>query len=78
MSNETFFIDPDDAIMNADDYEKEIEKDIKEIDINKNKFISVIKNGLGEQLNNFETYIKPESSRWDKIKNKVNKVFKSL
>ena len=42
------------------------------------KFAKTIKSGLGEKINDYRTYIKPEPSFLQKLKTKINKVFKYI
>jgi hypothetical protein len=59
-------------------YEKEISKDLKEIEKHKSDYIKMIKNGLGNEINSFDSYIKKEPSKWVKFKNFISKIFKHL
>jgi len=59
-------------------YEKEIQKDKHDIEREKEKFVNAIKNGLGEKINDINTYIKPEVTLLGKIKNKLVNIFKYL
>jgi len=59
-------------------YEKEIAKDLAEIEKDKKSYAAAIKSGLGEQINSFDSYIKKEPSRWVKFKNFISKVFKHI
>jgi hypothetical protein len=59
-------------------YDKEIKKDLAEIHLDKQKFIKEMRNGLGEKINTFETYVKKEPSRFQKLKMKIKRIFKAL
>lgn len=59
-------------------FEKEISKDIFDIEKHKIDYANQVRNGLGNQINNFNSYIKKEPSRWQKFKNFVSKVFKHI
>jgi hypothetical protein len=59
-------------------YEREIRKDVMEVEIDKNKFINQIKNGLGDKINDINTYIKKEPSTFEKLKNKIKNFFKYI
>ena len=59
-------------------YEKEVWKDQIEIETEKENFAKVIKSGLGDKINDYNTYIKPEPSFLQKLKTKINKVFKYI
>jgi hypothetical protein len=59
-------------------YEKEVWKDQIEIETEKEKFANAIKSGLGEKINDYRTYIKPEPSFLQKLKTKINKIFKYI
>lgn len=61
-----------------DVYEREIKKDVMEVEIDKNKFINQIKNGLGDKINDINTYIKKEPSTFEKLKNKIKNFFKYI
>ena len=61
-----------------DVYEREIKKDVMEVEIDKNKFINQIKNGLGDKINDINTYIKKEPSTFEKLKNKIKIFFKYI
>jgi hypothetical protein len=61
-----------------DVYEREIRKDVMEVEIDKNKFINQIKNGLGDKINDINTYIKKEPSTFEKLKNKIKNFFKYI
>ena len=61
-----------------DFYNREIRKDLVEIETEKAKFINKIKNGLGEKINDFNTYKKPEPGFWKKITTKIKKLFRYL
>ena len=66
----------DDRLLNG--YDKEIKRDLIEIEVEKQKFINSIKNGLGSQINDFDTYVKPEPTLFQRFKMKVNKIFKAI
>jgi hypothetical protein len=61
-----------------DAYEREIRKDHIENEIEKQKFARQLKNGLGDKLTDFNTYIKKEPSTIQKIKTKIAKFFKYI
>jgi hypothetical protein len=61
-----------------DVYEREIKKDVMEVEIDKNKFINQIKNGLGNKINDINTYIKKEPSTYEKLKSKIKNFFKYI
>lgn len=61
-----------------DTYEREIKKDIKDVEIDKIRFIKEIKSGLGDKIKNPDTYKKPRLTLWGKIKLKLGKVLKYL
>ena len=61
-----------------DVYEREIKKDVMEVEIDKNKFINQIKNGLGDKINDINTYIKKEPSTYEKLKSKIKNFFKYI
>ena len=61
-----------------DVYEREIRKDVMEVEIDKNKFINQIKNGLGDKINDINTYIKKEPSTFEKLKSKIKNFFKYI
>jgi hypothetical protein len=61
-----------------DVYEREIKKDVMEVEIDKNKFINQIKNGLGDKINDINTYIKKEPSTFEKLKRKIKNFFKYI
>lgn len=49
-----------------------------ETEIEKNKFAAQIKSNLGKQINDFNTYVKPEPSLLTKIKRKIVRIFKYI
>lgn len=54
-----------------DQYDKDIKRDLWEIDLDKRKFIDQVKSGLGEQMKNIENYKKTPSRRkilWARLK----------
>jgi hypothetical protein len=59
-------------------FEKEISKDLVEIERHKIDYANQVKNGLGKKINDFNSYIKKEPSRWERFKNFVSKVFKHI
>ena len=61
-----------------DVYERKIKKDVMEVEIDKNKFINQIKNGLGNKINDINTYIKKEPSTFEKLKSKIKNFFKYI
>ena len=59
-------------------YERELKRDRMEIDAEKKKFADKIKNGLGDKINDFNTYIKQEPSLAFKIREKIKRFFKYI
>lgn len=59
-------------------FEKEIQKDRIEIEKHKSDYANQVRNGLGRKINDINSYIKQEPSRWQKFKNFVSKVFKHI
>jgi hypothetical protein len=59
-------------------YEDLKRKDFIEVEIDKKKFANEIKNNLGKQINDFNTYVKPEPSLFTKIKTKIVRIFKYI
>lgn len=59
-------------------FEKEISKDLVEIERHKIDYANQVKNGLGKKINDFNSYIKKEPSKWERFKNFVSKVFKHI
>lgn len=59
-------------------YNREISKDLTDIERDKQKFIKQMKEGLGNQINDIGTYIKPEPSFFDKLKAKFKRAMKAL
>ena len=59
-------------------FEKEISKDIIQIEKHKADYVKHVKNWLGRKINDFNSYIKKEPSRWERFKNFVSKVFKHI
>lgn len=53
-------------------------KDIIETEIDKQKFANLVKNGVGEKINDFNSYIKPKPSIISRIKAKILRIFKYL
>lgn len=66
----------DDRAYNS--YKKEIEKDFVEINQHKKKYADLVRSTLGSEINDFNSYIKKEPSRWAKFKNFISKVFKHI
>jgi hypothetical protein len=66
----------DDRAYNS--YKKEIEKDFVEINQHKKKYADLVRSTLGSEINDFNSYIKKEPSRWVKFKNFISKVFKHI
>jgi expansin (peptidoglycan-binding protein) len=66
----------DDRAYNS--YKKEIVKDNVEINQHKKNYADLVKTTLGSEINNFNSYIKKEPSKWVKIKNYISKVFKHI
>lgn len=61
-----------------DAYNRELRKDHIEIQIDKQKFAKQVKNGLGAQMSDYNTYIKKEPSLYQRIKAKINRFFKYI
>ena len=59
-------------------FKREIKRDLDDIKYDKTKFIQEIKNGLGDKINDFNTYIKPEPTLFQKMKQKVSKIINSI
>jgi len=59
-------------------YEREIKKDEIEVDRHKSNYIKQIKSGLGDKINDINSYIKPEPTKLSKIKEFIKKVFKYI
>lgn len=59
-------------------YEKEISKDMAEIERAKKAYANMVRSGLGKEINNFNNYIKKEPSKWVKFKNFISKIFKHI
>lgn len=59
-------------------FEKEISKDLSDIEKHKINYAKQVKNGLGEQINDFNSYIKKEPTRWMRFKNFISKIFKYI
>ena len=59
-------------------YNLEIKKDLHEIKVDKDKFIKAIREGLGEDINSFQTYVKKEPSLYQKLKQRINRIFRVL
>jgi hypothetical protein len=59
-------------------YKREIQKDNISNEIEKQKLIRELKNGLGEKLLDVNTFIKKEPSFLQKIKLKMSKFFKYI
>lgn len=59
-------------------YEQQIKKDNEFIEKEKYKFIYEVKNGLGKKLSDVNSYIKKDPSIFQKIKNKIIKIFRYL
>ena len=53
-------------------------KDFIEIEIEKNEFAKTIKKTVGKQINDFNTYVKPEPSFFSKLKTKIVRIFKYI
>ena len=53
-------------------------KDLIEIEIEKAKFAESIKKNIGGNVNDFNTYIKPEPSFFSKLKTKIVRIFKYI
>ena len=61
-----------------DAYDKEIRKDHIEVEIEKQKFVKQMKNGLGEKISDYNTYIKKEPSFLQKFKTKLRRFFRYI
>jgi glycine cleavage system H lipoate-binding protein len=61
-----------------DAYDKEIRKDHIEVEIEKQKFVKQMKNGLGEKISDYNTYIKKEPSFIQKFKTKLRRFFRYI
>jgi len=59
-------------------YDREITRDMIEIETHKEKFIKEMKSGLGERVNDIESYKKPEPSFFSKLGAKIRKIFRAL
>jgi hypothetical protein len=59
-------------------FESAVLKDQTEIEIQKKRFIEEIKSGLGKQMNDYTTYIKPEPTFKTKILNKLKKILRYI
>jgi len=59
-------------------YDREISRDMIEIKTHKEKFIKEMKSGLGEMVNNIESYKKPEPSFFVKLTTKIRKILGAL
>ncbi len=59
-------------------YEREIKKDELEIERHKINFIKEIKGGLGDRINDINSYVKKEPSKWEKVKSFMVKVFRHI
>ncbi len=66
----------DDRAYNS--YVKEINKDLSDIDRHKKLYAEEVKNSLGSEINNINSYIKKEPSVFNKIKVFITKVFRHL
>lgn len=54
------------------------EKNEKDIELEKEKFIKLIKNGLGEKMLDINTYVKKEPSFYQRLKSKLKKIITYL
>lgn len=59
-------------------YDREITKDMIEIQTDKIKFIKEIEGGLGEKINDIETYKKPNPSPFKIFVTKLKKILNAL
>jgi hypothetical protein len=59
-------------------YDRAIKKDLIEIEADKENFIKEIKSGLGEKVNNFESYKKPTPSLYKRLTNKLRKILSAI
>lgn len=59
-------------------YDREVTRDMIEIKTAKDRFIRDIQQGLGQAINDIESYKKPEPTIWQKINTKIKKIFRAL
>jgi hypothetical protein len=59
-------------------FEKEINKDISDIEKHKTNYAKQVRNGLGKHINDFNSYIKKEPTRWMRFKNFISKIFRYI
>lgn len=59
-------------------YEKEIEKTKIDLNLDKKKFISELKGGLGNKMMDYNTYVKKSPSKLTLFFRKIKKIFKYL
>jgi hypothetical protein len=59
-------------------FNRELNKDLYLLNLEKEKFINQIKNGLGDKLSDYNTYIKRQPTFLTRIKNKIIKLFKYI
>jgi len=59
-------------------FEKEINKDISDIEKHKTNYAKQVRNGLGKHINDFNSYIKKEPIRWMRFKNFISKIFRYI
>lgn len=59
-------------------YLREINKDLNDIDRTKKMYAKEVKESIGSEINNINSYIKKEPSFFAKIKSFISKVFRHL
>lgn len=59
-------------------YDLEIKRDLIEIETDKQKFIREMKGGLGKKINSFDTYVKKEPNAFQRLKQKINRIFNAI
>ena len=59
-------------------FEREIKKDLNELDMAKKNYANSVKESIGREINDFNSYIKKEPSFFVKIKNFISRVFRHL
>lgn len=59
-------------------YDREITRDMIEIQTHKEKFIKEMKSGLGEKVNDIESYKKPTPSLFKVLSAKIRKILRAL
>ena len=58
--------------------DREIGRDLLEIRIHRDKFIKEMKNGLGDDINDIRSYIKPEPTFFQKLKTKIKRIMRAI